>query len=88
VVARVTAPGGVASVTLRYRHVTQYEDYATLEMKPTGAPSEYAATVHGDFLVPEWDLMYLVEIIARDGHGAMWPDLAREQPYVIVPLAR
>ena len=88
VVARVTAPGGVASVTLRYRHVTQYEDYATLEMKPTGTPSEYAATVPGDFLVPEWDLMYLVEIIARDGHGAMWPDLAREQPYVIVPLAR
>ncbi|MDO8543514.1 MAG: hypothetical protein Q7S40_23995 [Opitutaceae bacterium] len=85
---RVTDPSGIDSVRLRYRHVTQYEDYATLEMKPTGAPGIFEATVPGEFLVPQWDFMYLVEAIDRAGNGMMWPDLAKEMPYVFVKLER
>ena len=63
IVARVTDPSGVKSVRLRYRHVTQYEDYATLDMQPTGRPDEYAATIPGEFLEPTWDAMYFIEAI-------------------------
>ena len=100
-VVRVLDPAGVASVTLRYRHVTQFEDYATLTLAPTGAPDddgddeddadepdEYAATVPAAFLVPEWDFMYFVEVTNRAGRGTQWPDLAKEAPYVILRLAR
>ena len=88
VVARVSDPSGVASVRLRYRHVTQFEDYETLEMQPDGAPGLYAATVPGEFLVPEWDFMYFIEAIDKAGNGVMWPDLEKEMPYVIVRLDR
>jgi hypothetical protein len=87
-VVRALDPAGVASVTLRYRHVTQFEDYATLPMEPTGEPAEYAATVPAAFLVPEWDFMYFVEVTNRAGRGTQWPDLAQEAPYVILRLAR
>src|SRR6185295_505137 len=45
VVARASDPSGVRSLRLRYRHVTQYEDYATLELQPTGRSDEFAATI-------------------------------------------
>lgn len=88
VVARITDPSGVATVRLRYRHLTQYEDYLSLEMTPTGTAGEFAATVPGDFLVSHWDFMYFLEATDRAGNGTMWPDLLKEQPYVIVKLQR
>jgi len=88
IVANVTDPSGVASVRLRYRHVTQFEDYETLEMQPMGEPGQYAATVPGDFFVPQWDFMYFIEAINKAGNGVMWPDLSKEMPYVIVKLDR
>ena len=88
IVANVTDPSGVASVRLRYRHVTQFEDYETLEMQPMGDPGQYAATVPGDFFVPQWDFMYFIEAIDKAGNGVIWPDLAKEMPYVIVKLDR
>ena len=57
-------------------------------MPPTGTPGEFAATVPGDFLVPQWDFMYFIEATDRAGHGAMWPDFAKEAPYIFVKLAR
>ena len=88
ITAKVSSSSAVASVTLRYRHLTQYEDYASLTMTPTATPGEFAATVPGKFLVPQWDFMYFIEATDRAGHGRMWPDLATEQPYVIVKLER
>ncbi len=87
IAARVSDPSGVQSVRLRYRLVRQFDDYATLEMKPddTGA---YAATVPAGFLTAAWDFMYFIETIDRHGNGVNWPDLARELPYVIVKVAR
>ena len=88
IVVQVTDPSGVASVRLRYRHLTQYENYVSLEMTPTGADGEFAATVPGEFLVPQWDFMYFIEATGQAGNGTIWPDLSREQPYVIVALDR
>jgi hypothetical protein len=51
---------GVRSRRLCYRHVTEYEDYQTLDMHPTGHPDEYAATIPGEFLVLRWDAMYFI----------------------------
>jgi hypothetical protein len=84
----VTDASGVKSVRLRYRHVTQFEDYLSLDMTPTGEPGMYTTTVPGDFIIPQWDLMYFIEAIDTAGNGTMWPDLAKEQPYVIVQLER
>jgi len=88
IVARATAASGIRSLRLRYRHVTQYEDYLTLDMQPTGRPDEYAATIPGDFVIPQWDVMYFIEAIDRAGNGTHWPDFQREAPCVFVHLSR
>jgi hypothetical protein len=88
VVARVVDSSGVRSVRLRYRHVTQYEDYVTLDMQPTGRPDEYAATVPLGFIDPQWDVMYFIEAVDRENNGTHWPDFEREAPYVFVHLQR
>lgn len=88
IVAHVSDPSGVAAVRLRYRHVTQFEDYATLEMKPTGEPDTFAATVPGEFITSRWDFMYFLEAVDAAGNGANWPDLAKEMPYVLVSVQR
>jgi len=88
IAARVSDPSGVRAPRLRYRHVTQFEDYATLEMQPSGRPDEYAATIPGEFLEPAWDAMCFIEAIDGAGNGAIWPDFRREPPYVFVRLQR
>jgi hypothetical protein len=88
IVARVSDASGVASVRLRYRHVTQFEDYATLDMTPTGAANEFAATVPGESIDPKWDFMYFLEVTDQAGNGANWPNLTKEAPYVIVKVER
>ena len=88
VVARVVDASGLQSVRLRYRHVTQYEDYVTLDMQPTGRPDEYAATIPLEFIDPQWDVMYFIEAVDRAGNGTHWPDFEREAPYLMVHLRR
>jgi hypothetical protein len=86
--AQVHDPSGVAWVRLRYRSVTQFQDYRTLEMRPTGRADEHRATVPGEHLDPQWDWMYLIEVMDACGNGAIYPDLESETPYVIVRLER
>jgi hypothetical protein len=88
VVARATDASGVRSLRLRYRHVTQYENYATLDMEPTGRADELAATIPAEFIEPQWDVMYFIEAVDKAGNGAIWPDFRREPPYVFVNLQR
>jgi hypothetical protein len=87
-VAQVADASGVKSVRLRYRNVTQYEDYKTLEMRATGATDEYAAVVPGSEVGPRFDFMYFIEATDALGNGRIHPDLYREQPYVVVRLDR
>jgi hypothetical protein len=86
--ARVSPTRGIAAVRLRYRSVTQFADYSTIEMQPAGEPGVYTATVPGTALNPKWDFMYFIEAIRESGEGALWPDLLKETPYVIVKLQR
>jgi hypothetical protein len=82
------APGtAIRSARLRYRHLTQYENYEAVDMAP-GGDGMFTARIPGAFITPAWDVMYFVEVIAADGRGRNYPDLDREAPYVIVPVRR
>jgi hypothetical protein len=88
VAAQVNDPAGVKWVRLRYRHLTQFEDYETAEMRPDPESGVWEGVVPGDFIVPEWDLMYFIEVMDNEGNGRMYPDLEVEMPYVVVRVAR
>lgn len=88
VTADVRDPSGVKWVRLRYRSVTQFEDYRTLPMLPTGKKHQYQAVVPGAHVVPEWDFMYFIEVMDNASNGRIHPDLEKETPYVVVRLQR
>jgi hypothetical protein len=48
----------------------------------------YAAAIPGAFIDRQWDVMYFVEIVDRQGHGRLYPDLEVETPYVVVSVRR
>ena len=80
----VTAKVNAKSVRLRYRHVTQVEDYRTAEMTFDPKTGNYVGRIPGSFIDPKWDLMYFVETIGSDHAGRMYPDLDTDTPYVVV----
>jgi len=88
VTARVQDSSGIKWARLRYRHITQFEDYQTEEMKCDPETGLWSATIPGAFVVPPWDLMYFVEAVDTQGNGRMYPDMDVETPYVIVELGR
>jgi hypothetical protein len=88
IAAQVTAPAGVKSVRLRYRHTTQYEDYQTAEMTLDAKTGNYTARIPAAFNEPKWDLMYFIEVIDKKGAGRMFPDLEVETPYVVLAAKR
>ena len=88
ITVKASAPGEVKWMRLRYRHVSQYEDYQTAEMALDAKTGFYSAAIPSAFIDPKWDLMYFVEVVGKNGAGRMYPDLEREMPYVIVKLKR
>jgi len=88
IAASVDAPAGVKWLRLRYRHMTQFEDYATAEMAPDSRTGLYTGKIPGAFVDPKWDLMYFIEAVGNDGAGRIYPDLEKETPYVVVPVKR
>ena len=85
---KVSAPAGVKWVRLRYRHVTQFEDYKTLVMEYDKKRKVYTAEIPGEFIESKWDLMYFIEAMDNQRNGRIYPDLEKEMPYVIVHLDR
>jgi len=88
VTAEVRDTGGVKWVRLRYRSVTQFQDYKTLEMAETGNKGEYKTVIPGEDVEAKWDFMYLFEVMDNKGNGKIYPDLEQEAPYVVVKLRR
>jgi hypothetical protein len=88
VTAMAQSESALQWVRLRYRHLTQFEDYETLQMNYDPKTGKFVGTIPGAFIVPEWDLMYFVQAVANNGTGRMAPDLEQEMPYVIVPVQR
>ncbi len=84
--AKITDPSGLDAVHLRYRGVSQHQDFHRLAMVPTGRPDEYRARIPGDHVDARWDLMYYIEMIDAYGNGQIYPDLEKETPYVVVNL--
>ena len=88
IVAKVRDPSGVKWVRLRYRSVTQYQDFQTLPMVPTTEKDQYQTVVPGEHVDSKWDFMYLIEVMDNCGNGKIYPDLEVETPYVVVQLDR
>jgi hypothetical protein len=86
--AKVAAPAGVKWIRLRYRHVNQKEDYQTADMALDSRTGLYAGSIPASFVDPQWDLMYLIEIVDRQGNGRIYPDLEVETPYIVVGVKR
>jgi hypothetical protein len=88
VTARVEDAFGAKSMRLRYRHLTQFEDYQTAEMTLDRKAGRYVAHIPGGFITPKWDLMYFVEAIDQHGKGRNYPDLESAAPFIIVTVER
>jgi hypothetical protein len=88
ITAQVSDVAGVKWVRLRYRNVTQFEDYKTLDMARTDADGKYKAIVPGQDIDAKWDFMYLIEVMDNNGNGAIYPNMENEAPYIVVKLDR
>lgn len=86
ITARVEDPSGVKWVHLRYRGLSQHQDFHILNMLPTGNGNEYEATIPGMDIDSQFDFMYLFEVMDNAGNGKIYPDIAKETPYIIVKL--
>jgi hypothetical protein len=73
---------------LRYRHLTQYEDYESVDMVQDPKTGLFTAVIPGRFITGAWDLIYFIEAIGRNGSGRNYPDLEAGDPYVIVNVER
>jgi len=86
VTAKVSGPA--KWVRLRYRHVTQFEDYETSEMTFDAKSGLFTGRIPAAFVDPKWDLMCFIEVVGMNGAGRMYPDLEVETPYVVVGVKR
>jgi hypothetical protein len=86
--AAVRDLSGIRMVRLRYRHVTQFEDYQSVDMRYDENSGKFMAEIPGDFVINKWDVMYFIECQDAVGNGRLYPDLETEMPYIIVKLNR
>jgi hypothetical protein len=86
IVARVSDTSGLLWVRLRYRGLSQHQDFHLLEMLPTGKDNIYEATIPASDVDPHFDLMYLFEVMDKAGNGKIYPDLEKETPYIVVKV--
>jgi len=87
--ANITPSSNVKWVRLRYRHLTQFEDYLTTEMTlDSGSTHTFRGRIPAAFIDRKWDLMYFVEVMDSNGRGRMYPDLEKETPYRVVSVQR
>lgn len=89
ITTQVSDAAGVKWVRLHYRSVNQFEDYKkTLDMADTEVDDEYKAVVPGQDIDAKWDFMYLIEVMDNNGNGAIYPNIEKETPYIVVKLDR
>lgn len=84
----VSASAGVKWMHLLYRSVNQELEYQTVPMLPAGEKDTYQVIVPAEQINPEWDFMYLIEVMDNNGRGKIYPDFNRETPYIVVKLIR
>ncbi|MEO8885965.1 MAG: hypothetical protein ABI367_07870 [Mucilaginibacter sp.] len=86
--AKITGDAGIKWARIRYRSVDQYEDYKTLDMKPTAQKDIYTATIPVDQINTTYNLQYFIEVMDSKSRGVIYPDLNKETPYIVVKLDR
>jgi hypothetical protein len=86
--ASVRDPSGVRSVVLRYRRVSQFEDYRSENMTYNEHSDTWKASIPPEYTSGEYNVMYFIEATDSHGNGRMYPDMELEIPYVIVDLER
>ena len=86
--ARISNPSGIKWIRLRYRAVNQRDDFQILPMVEAGEKGVYQAIVPSDQINSKWDFMYFIEMMDTNGRGAIYPDLSKETPYVVVKFDR
>ena len=72
-------------VHLHYRHLVQVEDWKIVDMRNIGG-FEYKAVIPGDFICPDWDIMYALEVADKCGNAIFYPDVDNEQPFIVVKV--
>jgi len=85
---KVSAPAGLKWVRLQYRAMNQYKDFEMLPMTATGEKDTFEATIPIDKIDQRYDLMYLIEMMDKNGKGFIYPDLDKETPYITIHLAQ
>lgn len=81
----LTAPAGVASVRLHYRHVNQAEFYVVVPMERQGG--QFVASIPEAYTQSAYPLEYYFEVTSEDGNADLHPGFAKEkanQPYFVV----
>lgn len=82
------AAGGLAGITLYYRHLNQGEDFHAVEM--TVSDGEFAATIPGDYTDSAYPLVYYFVARTPDGDAWLVPGLDEtlaNQPYYVLRQA-
>ncbi|TKJ32591.1 hypothetical protein CEE39_05165 [bacterium (candidate division B38) B3_B38] len=84
--AKVTDNSSIARVLLYYRPTRQTMEYSIVPMHLKG--DEYSATIPGEAISAEFDLMYYIEAVDANGNGVFYPNPDFEQPYIVVKVRR
>lgn len=80
-------PSGIERVLLYYRQTRQAQEYSVVTMLPSGE-GMFSASIPGDRITTEFDMMYFFEALDREGNGIFFPDPETEDPFLIVRVRR
>lgn len=84
--ARITSQAPLRWARLYYRDLNQKQTWVATEMEEQDG--EYVASIPGEDITAQWDLMYYIEAMDVLGNAVACPDLDLEQPYWVVEVAR
>jgi hypothetical protein len=87
---RALSRRAIQSFRLYYRYASQYYHWQVVELEPGPDEETGSAQIPGDYVVPEWDIMYYLEAVDDVGSGTFWPesDWIHTIPYQVVKVRR
>jgi hypothetical protein len=86
IAAQVQDSSGVRWVHLRYRGLSEHQDYKTLNMLPVNGSGSFETTIPAIDVDPHFDLQYFFEVMDNAGNGRIYPDMDKETPYITVKV--
>jgi hypothetical protein len=90
VVAEASSTRELRFLRLHYRYANQYYQWQVVDMELGTDGRTGGAYIPGDYVVPEWDIMYYLEAVDDVGGGTFWPesDWIHTIPYQVVKVRR